>query len=449
MTAVSIAAAQSPSPPLCTPETLSVLTEAFESLAREPLSSDLWQKFEQAVDALTPSDLKFFADLARVRRDQRNKHGGFTQRYVLSKDIGPDGILRALPRQIPVRDDTRTKLARLVRENPAQFPGGIQEFLNSERPLQQATSANYCKLIAATIRTELNSLLRCERNKLLKCSATLLDLAEAYRHLQRISAAHPKVVETIDTGDTPAMIEFLVTLGARTPLSETELTRFVQLAADGWQGATDKDLIVRGRVLQSGLDKKAALLKTWVEPFAAEIIYRGQLSELQTAYQKRLEAASAPATGAATPRPAATPAKAAAPATTGTFSAPLRPFAASQKASDPPPAPVPAAPSRPASVSDTGPVDLSSTDAFKIPIGVPEPPRLQVLRNYLHVSSAATVIRLSEAMRMSEAREDVGGHRQYVQRAFREAGWAVIGQNRGDPMFSRLSSVTAGGAVPG
>ncbi|MFO1092019.1 MAG: hypothetical protein U0992_01715 [Planctomycetaceae bacterium] len=50
---------------------------------------------------------------------------------------------------------------------------------------------------------------------------------------------------------------------------------------------------------------------------------------------------------------------------------------------------------------------------------------------------------------MSDAREDVAGHRQYIQRAFREAGWAVIGQNRGDPMFSRLSSVTAGGAIPG
>ena len=92
---------------------------------------------------------------------------------------------------------------------------------------------------------------------------------------------------------------------------------------------------------------------------------------------------------------------------------------------------------------------VSSTDTFKIPIGVPEPVRLQVLRNYLHVSSAATVIRLSEAMRMCAAKDDVAGHRQYVQRVFHEAGWAIIGQTRGDPMFSRLSAVTAGAPAPG
>ncbi|MFO1092020.1 MAG: hypothetical protein U0992_01720 [Planctomycetaceae bacterium] len=362
---------QSPSATLCTPDTLSALTESFEAFAHEPLSSELWHQFQQTVDALPPSDLKFFADLARVRREQFEKHGGFTQRFVLSKDVGPDGSLRELPRPIPVRDDTRTKLARLVRDNPQKFPGGIQELLNTERPLQQASSASYGNLIAATIRTELNSLLRCDRNKLLKCSATLLDLAEAYRHLQRISAAHPKVVETIDSGDTTAMIEFLSTL-RRTPLTEPELTRFVQLAAEGWEGATDKDTIVRGRVLQTGLDKKSALLTTWVEPFAAEVIFRGLLTELQTAYKSVWSRTRRQFRRLRPPVPAATPTKTGGPTTAGSFSAPLKPFASQPKKADAPSTPT----ARAASVSDTGPVDLSNTEAFKIPIGVPEPPRL-------------------------------------------------------------------------
>jgi hypothetical protein len=101
-----------------------------------------------------------------------------------------------------------------------------------------------------------------------------------------------------------------------------------------------------------------------------------------------------------------------------------------------------------ANLSDTAPVELGSTDAFKIPIGVPEPPRLHVLRNYLRVSSTGTVIRLSEAMRLSEAREDIIGHRQYVQREFREEGWAIIGQTRGDPMFSRLGTSSSATNAP-
>jgi hypothetical protein len=100
-------------------------------------------------------------------------------------------------------------------------------------------------------------------------------------------------------------------------------------------------------------------------------------------------------------------------------------------------------------LNDTAPVDVSSTDAFKIPIGVPEPAKLQVLRNYVRVSSAATVIRLSEAMRLSDARDDVAGHRQYVQQVFHEEGWAIIGQTRGDPMFSRLNASKPGTAAPG
>src|SRR4029079_14212282 len=149
------------------------------------------------------------------------------------------------------------KLVRLVRDNPSQFPGGIQELLATHRPLQQASSAQYAKLIVSTIDAELGSLLRCDRNKLLKMSATLLDLAETYRHLIRLQEAHPKVIETIDKGDTTAMIEFLVTLGTRTPLTAAEWTRFVTIAAEGWDEANEKDLIVRGRVLQTGLSQKS------------------------------------------------------------------------------------------------------------------------------------------------------------------------------------------------
>lgn len=419
--------------PLCSAESLATLKGAFAAFVRDPLPA-AWNSLQRAVENLAPADPRFAADLAAVREQQFQKHGGFTQRYVLSKDVGPDGALRPLPRAIPVRDDTRTKLVRLVRDNPASFPGGIQQLLNTDRPLQQASSANFAKLIAATVHCEVDSLLRCDRNKLLKSAATLLDLAETYRHLQRLAGAAPKVVETIDRGDTTAMIEFLVTLGTRTPLTVDELTRFVSQAAAGWQQATDKDLIIRGRVLQTGLDAKAPLLKTWVEPFASEVVFRQLQADLQAAFRKRLAdtAVAAPPTPPPAPRPSIA-------GTTGTFSAPFKPASATSRS----PATTP-----PAAVTETASVDLSGTDAFKIPIGVPEPPRLQVLRNYLNVASAATVIRLSEAMRMSEARDDVAGHRQYVQRAFRDAGWAVIGQTRGDPMFSRLSSVTAGGAPP-
>jgi hypothetical protein len=158
-------------------------------------------------------------------------------------------------------------------------------------------------------------------------------------------------------------------------------------------------------------------------------MFQGLLSDLQSAFRKR-STPSAPAPVPERPTPATPPpARTSVPATTGTFSAPLRT------------SPKPAAP---ANLSDTSPVNLSSTDAFKIPIGVPEPERLYVLRNYLRVSSTGTVIRLSEAMRLCAAKEDVVGHRLHAQRVFHEEGWAIIGQTRGDPMFTRLSTAMSG-----
>lgn len=451
MTAASAAAslttpapAPSNSPPRpCSLESLQALRSAYEAFAAAPLDDANWERVQRTVETLAPTDADFAADLAATRRQQSEKHGGFSQRYVLSKDVGPEGTVRLLPRQIPVRDDTRNKLARLVRDNPSKFPGGIQELLNTERPLQQAKSAEYAKLIAATLTLELDSLLKCDRLKLLKSSATLLDLLQTFRQMQRVAAAHPKVIETIDRNDTTAMTEFLVTVATRTPLTESELTRMVTLAAEGWKGASDRDLIVRGRVLQSGLEAKTALMKTWVEPFAAEVVFRGLLTDLQAGFRKRLAAtAVAPASEPrVAPAPVASPRVV--PATGGTFSAPLRPLASATPA--PVATPAPRAPA--ASLSDTAPVGVSMADTFKIPIGVPEPDRLQVLRNYLRVSSTATVIRLSEAMRMSEARDDVVGHRLYVQRVFQEEGWAIIGHTRGDPMFSRLSTATAPAAA--
>lgn len=417
--------------PACSPESLQPLKAACEAFVGEPLSDEKWDRVQRAIEDLAPTDPEFLADLKTTRRRQLDKHGGFSQRYVLSKDVGHDGKVRALPRSIPVRDDTRSKLARVVRDNPSSFPGGIQELLNTERPLQQAKSTDYGKLISATVRVELDSLLRCDRNKLLKSSATLLDLLEAYRHLQRLAGAPPKVIETIDSNDTSAMIEFLVTVATRTPLTEAELTRLVPLAASNWAQATDKDLIVRGRVLQTGLDAKTALLKTWVQPFAAEVVFRGLLTDLQDAFRKRVALNSQPVPAERpTPPPRPTSAPSSVPASTGSFSAPMKPLA--QR------------PSPAANLSDTAPVDLSNTEVFRIPIGVPEPPRLHVLRNYVRVSSTGTVIRLSEAMRLCEAKDDIVGHRQYVQRLFYEEGWAIIGQNRGDSMFSRLGTATSG-----
>jgi hypothetical protein len=419
--------------PVCSPESLQTLKVAFEALVSEPWSEEHWDSVQRAIEELAPSDPQFFADLKTARRHQLHKHGGFSQRYVLSKDVGHDGKVRALPRPIPVRDDTSSKLARVVRDNPSSFPGGIQDLLDKERPLQHAKSPDYAKLIAATVRVELDSLLKGDRNKLLKSSATLLDLLETYRHLHRVAGAHPKVIETIDANDTTAMLEFLITVASRTPLTEAELTRLVPLAADDWKQATDKDLIVRGRVLQTGLAAKTALLKTWVQPFAAEVVFRGLLTDLQEAFRKRVALTAQPVAAerpTPPPRPTPTPAPTSVPATTGTFSAPMRPLA--QR-------PAPAA-----NLSDTSPVDLSSTDAFRIPIGVPEPPRLHVLRNYVRVSSTGTVVRLSEAMRLCEAKDDIVGHRQYVQRVFHEEGWAIIGQTRGDPMFSRLGTSSSG-----
>jgi len=420
----------SPAKAICAAESLQALKAAFEAFVGEPLSDPKWECVQRAVEDLAPTDLAFFADLTAARRLQNEKHGGFSQRYVLSKDVGPEGAVRPLPRSIPVRDDTRAKLARLVRDNPTKFPGGIQQLLNSERPLQQAKSADYARLIVATVRLELDSLLKCDRNKLLKSSTTLLELLMTCRHLHRVAGAHPKVLETIDANDTTSMIEFLVTVATRTPLTEAELTRLVPLAAENWKQANDRDLIVRGRVLQTGLDAKTALLKTWVQPFAAEVVFRGLLSDLQAAFGKRLAASLQPLV-AERPALRAQPAPAAVvPATSGTFSSPLRPTP-------------PRATTTP-NLSDTSPVDLGSTDAFKIPIGVPEPPRLYVLRNYLRVSSTGAVIRLSEAMRLCEAKADIIGHRQYVQRVFHEEGWAIIGQTRGDPMFTRLSTAMSG-----
>lgn len=424
--------------PICCPEALEVLREAFREFFHDSQSRAAWDDVQQAVERLSPADPQFTATLDDVRQRQSTKHGGFTQRYVLGKDVGPDGELRDLPRPIPVRDDTRKKLSRLVRSNPERFPGGIQQLYNEQRPLQQAKSLDYATLIKATIRCELNSLLRCDRTKLLKGAATLLDLADAYRHMRHVGQAHPKVVETIDQRDTSAIIEFLVTVGSRTPLTERELLKIVPLASQGWKDASEEDLILRGRVLQTGLEGKSALLKSWVEPFAAEIMFCGMQPQVQQAFRKRLAENQA---ATVRPNPGSPPkATPVAPSTTGTFSAPLRPAAPHAPTSGTfSPAPQPAAKSA-ANLSDTAPVKLSTTDAFKIPIGVPEPPKLQVLRNYLRVSTSTTSMRLSEAMRLAEARDDVAGHRLYVQQVFHEGKWAITGQTRGDPIFSRMNA---------
>lgn len=430
--------------PICCPDALDALKEAFREFFHDPQSGSAWSELTRAVQSLSPADAEFPRSLDLARRELSAKHGGYSQRFVLSKDVGPDGSLRPLPRAIPVRDDTRKKLSRLVRNNPDRFPGGIQQLLDDQRPLQQAKTDDFAKLVAATIRLELGSLLRCDRKKLLKSAATLLDLAEAFRHMRHVGQAHPKVIETIDRRDATAMIEFLVTVGTRTPLTEEELLRIVPIAARGWTDVGDRDQIVRGRILQTGLDGKSTLLKSWVEPFAAEIVFSGLMSKLQLAFRKRLSESASSAAPAARPTPAPPPRKSDRPTTTGTFSAPLRTARESAAATSVPSAPPPAP-----TLSDTAPVDVSVTDAFKIPIGVPEPPKLQVLRNYLRVSGSTTSMRLTEAMRLAEARDDVAGHRQYVQQVFHEARWAITGQTRGDPIFSPMPHAKSNSASEG
>lgn len=403
--------------PICAPEALAVVRDCFDQLVQRPLDAKARTAFQRAVESLSPDDAQFPVALEEARRRQLEQHGGFTQRYVLSKDVTPEGSVRPLPRRIPVRDDMCRKLSRLAKHNPAGFPGGLQPLLDSERPLQQARSSDYANLIAATVRCELDSLLKCNRAKLLKSCATLLELAQTFCHLQRLAAAHPKVVEIIDRHDTAAMIDFLVTVAARTPLSELEFERFIRIACEGWKQATDRDVIVRGRVLHTGLEGKSALLKTWVEPFAAEVAFRGLLPQLQAAYRRRLQAEAAALARTAS-----------------------RGGAAVLSATEPQPAPA----TTPESRETTTFAANRTSDGFQIPVAVPEPERLYVLRNYLRCASAATVIRLSEAMRISEAKPDVPDHRLHVQRVFQEEGWAIVGQSHGDPMFSRLSAAAAG-----
>ena len=92
-----------------------------------------------------------------VRRRQSTKHGGFTQRYVLGKDVGPDG---RTPRSARVQSRCATtrgkKLSRLVRkQSRAVFRGGIQQLFDEQRPAANRRSRlDYATLIKATIRCE-------------------------------------------------------------------------------------------------------------------------------------------------------------------------------------------------------------------------------------------------------------------------------------------------------
>jgi len=382
---------------------------AFQSAAAMLLQSPL---DETATDLLTRSTEQFAACFPgggrafNQRRSQQLKDlGGYVLRYVLMKDFDNTDALIPLSPPRPARDGIRSHLMRIAAGHPHLFPGGIAGFLERERPIVQVGSRDFLRIISTSTQFESETLAAAKPAALLAKLVDLFEQLAAYRNLaQLLAEAHPTAVERIDQGDADGMIEFLAGIGKRAPLSSSEFQRFLDLSRQGWENASDSDVVLRGRIVHAALDGKAPVLRKWVTPFVRYLSAHGQLPQLLERFRQR----------SPTREPAA-------------------------------PRPFEARPVSPQPAVEQTPADAGGDDSgrYVVPLNTPEPPKLHVLRNYLKCGSMSTTVALDHALQMAGAQADVPGHRLHVLRIFQEEGWLMEPRGKREPIFKRRPPVEA------
>lgn len=365
------------------------------------VETNLLRSIEQ-VAKRTPDGVQ---QLRQIRADQQQKWGAYTRRYVCTKCIQEDGSVEKLPRPRPARDRMLVEIRERVRSNPDRFPGGLDAFLREASPLFAADTKRFARIVQFRVQELLRGMPDWDAAQWPGELANVLDLLIAYRHsvLQNTESS-PTALKIIDTGDVASMMEFLISAAARAPFTEAEFSRFLHSIADPAQGASDSVVILRGRIVNSGLEGTPGVLKRWITPFVRELSLRGKIPDLEQKYrERRSPAASSPRTEPTKQQPPAAP-----------------PVSRGLVTSSPP----------------NSAMNVSNSDSG-IPIGATEPVRLKILKDYLDIVPVSSVLSLQEAMQMAIADPEVEGHRQYVVRTFRQAGWTVIPRGNREPIFEK------------
>lgn len=379
---------------------------AITACLQAPLEENALTSLQFAIDELLEAIPGAVRAYQQRRAHQARELGGYSQRYVLIKDFDANDQLVPLAPPRPGRDGVRGHLARIATQHPQLFPGGLAAYLERERPLVQATTPDFERVLETYARAESENLRAAKPGALVMKLVDLVDTLSAYQNVSRLIAeAHPTAIEHIDRGDVAGMIEFLVGIGRRTPLSDAEFRRFVELSQQGWENCPESDLVLRGRVVSVGLDGKAPVLRKWITPFVRSLAAAGRVPELLGRLHPRSTAPRTPPpqdvtrTTAPLPRP--------------------------EPVSSPPPG-----------VSDSG--------RFVVPVNTPEPAKLNVLRNYLRCGSMSATVALDHALQMAAAQPDVPGHRQHVLRVFQEEGWLMEPRGKREPIFKRRPAAPPG-----
>lgn len=391
---------------------------------------EAWQELEQSVASFLkdPSSeaeatfIRVFEHVAQehpagvrgvkhVRAVQHKRCGSYSQRYVARKWLEDDGTVVTLTTLRLLRDRIPQQLESRVKALPDRFPHGFAQFLRDEQPLFRAETARFLPLARQSIQEQLQALPQIAVEHLPQRLATLLDLLLAYRHCYRQnSESGSKALELIDAGDVDAMTAFLVTAAARSPLTTPEFLSVLRIAEATAQECGPQDKILRGRLINTGLNGNPGIWERWYVPFVRELSWRGLLPQLQEQYARRNSGKDA-RNGVAPPESASSP---------------------------------------PTAGCDQ-PEPLESRTAFTgaytdfetaIPIGTPPPPRLHILSGYLENVSLNSVLALSEAMRMAQANPDIPGHRQYVLRTLRQGKWTLIPRGKREPIFQKRPRVS-------
>jgi hypothetical protein len=380
------------------------LVAAVNDFLDHPVDDSALDEVVSAINASAAAGPGGARALKGAHREQLKRDGGFGCRYVAVKWLDAHGQVMPLSHPVPARDRIPEQMAHIVTRQPEKFPHGPASFFERERLLLHARTGEFGSVVGEQIRHELNSLAAHAPVSHARL-ASIFDMSLSLRHQAQIqSAAHPAALGKIDAGDVASICDFLTVVAGRLPLSAAEFDRFLDLARTDWASDDDKDVLLRGRVVTSGLDGKAHLLQSWITPFVRELATRGMLARASDQY--RASRRDGPATAV------------------------IRPPGAAAEAS--------------AREHDTHELAASDT-SIHILEGAPEPERMHVLRNYVRCATACAVIPLDEALRIAQARPDVPGHRQHVIRLFHDEGWIMSPGGRGEPVFEKRDLVRTTG----
>lgn len=407
------------------------LQAAVARLLKSPLDDSRVLPVTEHIERLIETSPGGARALKKQRAARRQQLGNYSNRFVATKHLSPQGEWETLPRPRPARNGFRDYLARVARQHKELYPRGVRQLIEQEQPIVQAPTAQFTRLIDETVRSELHELPQLGANGVRMILTDLLDLLVAYRHgRQLLVEAHAAALEQIDAGEFSKLIEFLVSVAARTPLTESEFAEFIASIRHPPERETQHVAALRERVVRTGLAGSRDLLRQWVTPFVRELAMHGRIRGLLEAYKSRELARPVrlPQT--------ASPAKAAAHPSGGTRKHPgeERPAqgGVAQKAAARPALP----PIESVDETSIGTMGDARMD-FVIPVGATEPSKLDVLRNYIHCATIGTAVPLPKAMKMAQADPDVVGHRQYVMRVFRDEGWVMVPRGKQDPVFER------------